>query len=483
MARFDLYVADETRKIVRYTYNNETSELRTEFGAPVAIPAYLRDLNLTAAKRSRNVPLDQLGYVRPSPDQPGVKVKGGLRVVKIQLGLGCNYDCSYCLQAQQPRTGSTPKEVDDFVAKMNDWVGDDVEGLSFEFRGGEPFVYWKTLKPLAEKIREKYPSAIFSVCTNGSLLDAEKNDWLVRLGFRVSVSHDGPGQFVRGPDPLDVPEQRAAILELYRRLAPEGRFAFAAMLNVKNQSRAAIRKFFQKVTGDENPPLSEGGIIDSYDDEGIGLSFDPISSLHFRRNAYVEAIQGLTEGFALPVTKVLSFVGGVANGRNAKFVTQKCGMDMPNQIAVDMKGNVLTCQNVQASETGINGNSHKIGHVDDLDAVRLNTVKHWENRPGCSKCPVLQVCGGSCMYLDGEMFSVSCENSYTDNVVFFALGLREIVGGTLIYIDSPDLPEDRKNVFGMAEVIDGVVRLVDGERIVLPAVKQRKKVIPIAVEH
>lgn len=477
---FDLYFADADRKIVRYCYDSENSKLYSEEGWHI-VPALPPSdgLNLTAAKRNRNVALAREHYIPPSPETPGRKLKGNMRVIKIQLGLACNYDCSYCLQAQQPRTGSTPKEVDDFVAKLDKWVGPDFDGLSFEFRGGEPFVYWKTMKPLAEKIREKYPLAKFVTCTNGSLLDAEKNEWLDRMGFRVSISHDGPGQHVRGPDPLDDPKQREAILDLYRRLAPGERFAFAAMLNAKNQSRAAIRKFFQELTGDDNPPIGEGGLIDSYDDECVNLSLDPVTALHFRRNAYVEALRGGMSGYGMPAMKMRGFIEGLATGRKASTLTQKCGMDMPNQISVDLKGNVLTCHNVQASERGVNGNSHKIGHVDDLDAVRLNTVKHWSVRANCSKCPVLHLCGGSCMYLDGEMFDVSCENSYTDNVVFFALALRQIVGGTLIYIDAPSLPEDRKNVFGMAEVVDGKVQLVEGERVIEPKVKSRKRVIPI----
>jgi hypothetical protein len=38
-------------------------------------------------------------------------------------------------------------------------------------------------------------------------------------------------------------------------------------------------------------------------------------------------------------------------------------MDSPDAIAVDLRGNVMTCQN-----TGAKG-AHKIGHVADFDAI------------------------------------------------------------------------------------------------------------------
>jgi hypothetical protein len=85
-----------------------------------------------------------------------------------------------------------------------------------EFWGGEPFVYWKTLKPLAEGVRTLYPKARFNIITNGSLFDQEKIDWLYNLGFGVGISHDGPAyEAGRGADPLLEPEQRRWIRYAY----------------------------------------------------------------------------------------------------------------------------------------------------------------------------------------------------------------------------------------------------------------------------
>lgn len=98
-----------------------------------------------------------------SRDNPATKVSP--RVLKISLGLSCNYECEYCSQRFVPRAAETnPAEVHSFLNGLDDWVTVPPERI--EFWGGEPFVYIKTLRPLANALRAKYPSAGFSVITN-----------------------------------------------------------------------------------------------------------------------------------------------------------------------------------------------------------------------------------------------------------------------------------------------------------------------------
>lgn len=206
--------------------------------------------------------------------------KDSPRILKISLGLSCNYECEYCSQRFVPRAAETnPAEVQSFIDGLDEWVTLPPERI--EFWGGEPLVYIKTLRPLAQLLRSKYPSAHFSVITNGSLLNAEVNEWLDDMGFSVGISHDGPGQHVRGPDPLDDPEKRAAIMDLYQRLAPKGRVSFNAMLNRSNISRAAIQRFFTDLTGDSEVMIAEGAFVDAYDPGGLALSLPPVKLMSF----------------------------------------------------------------------------------------------------------------------------------------------------------------------------------------------------------
>lgn len=374
--------------------------------------------------------------------------KHSVQHLKISLGLSCNYSCSYCSQRFEPHTDSGAVKL---VPKLLDQLSKlelDLERI--EFWGGEPFVYWKALKPLAEALVERYPNAVPTIITNGSLLTPEKNEWLDRLGFSVGISHDGPGYHARGLDPLSVESQKQAILDLYNRLHPKNRISLNAVLHKDNLSRAAIQTWLENHFG-SSIVIGEGGFIDAYSTEGLASMLHTQDEVSFRKKAFFELKAGRASGFAGIAKKVNDFIESVEYARPSTAVGQKCGMDQPNKLAIDMEGNVLTCQNVSAASIAQNGQSHKLGHITNLDSVRLTTSTHWSNRPGCSNCPVLQICKGSCMFLEGEYWESSCNAAYSDNVAILAYALYRMTGLTLVHIDGEGLSESRKNLWKIVE--------------------------------
>jgi len=54
------------------------------------------------------------------------------------------------------------------------------------------------------------------------------------------------------------------------------------------------------------------------------------------------------------------------------------------------------------------------------------------------------------MYLQGEHWYTSCANSYSDNIVFFALAFKQITGYMPVYIDADFLPPERRDIWGVA---------------------------------
>lgn len=443
MAKFTLTCIDIAGDAKTFVYDNLTSELTDDQGNPVPVPAGM-------SLRERDY-RGQPQFPATSEVTPNGKVSA-LRTLKIQLGLSCNYACDYCSQRFVPHADSTnPKDVDAFMAQLPTWFdgGDDGAGagVQIQFWGGEPLVYWKTMKPLAEALREKYPGATFHVITNGSLLDAEKNEWLDRMGFGVSISHDGPGQPTRGPDPLDDAASRAGILDLYARLAPQGRIGLNAMVHRDNASRAAINEWFTQRFG-ADVQIGEGAFIDPYDEGGVARSAPSKAwARGYSRSALQEIRAGKAANLGIVRDKIVGFLESIANRRPAAVMGQKCGMDRPDNIAVDLKGNVLTCQNVSAASNAPNGRSHKIGHVSDLAGARLNTATHWSKRKGCVSCPVLQLCAGSCMFLEGDLWEASCENAFADNIPFFAVAIELLTGYIPVAIEGGRA--DRRTPFDM----------------------------------
>ncbi len=432
---------------LRLRYDNDTSELlNDETGKPIVSTLLVAPITSEAFK--------------VSVDNPANKVSP--RKLKISLGLSCNYECEYCSQRFVPRADETnPGEVESFVTGLDAWVKEEPEQI--EFWGGEPFVYIKTMRPLAEKLRVKYPNALFQVITNGSLLTPEINQWLYDMGFQVGLSHDGPGQWVRGPDPLEDPEKKAAILDLWARLGPKGRMSFNAMLNRNNPSRAEIQKFFVELTGDPFVPIGEGAFVDAYDEGGLANSLQPDEMAAFRNLSFHEIRTGQATNFSVVRDRVANFVNSIRVGRRSSILGQKCGMDQPDNIAVDLRGNVMTCQNVSAASVAPNGQSHKIGHVSDLANVKLNTATHWSKREECPNCPVLQICKGSCMFLEGDLWETSCDNAFSDALPVFAAGIEFLTGCVPMHIEGPQR-EDRKDIWNRAQP--------QGKRRVIPIAAQ-----------
>jgi uncharacterized protein len=424
---------------VQYFYDNMTSELWDSEGNPLDVTP------TTLQGNFKEFPTTSVS----TPNKKSVLIK----TLKIQLGLSCNYSCEYCSQRFVPNIEhSNTKLLDKFINSLDNWLLYPPDTI--EFWGGEPFVYWKNFKPLAEAMRERFPFARFLVITNGSLLTDEIINWLDKLDFNVGVSHDGPGQNVRGPNPFDDPEKRDLILKLFERLLPKKKISINSMIHRENLDRAAIQAYFEKVFGaDKEFTIGEGSFVDVYDEGGMKNTLQsPAEHLAFRRMSLESLGDDTSSRFIIAHKRVQSWIDSWGNKRPAHSLNQKCGMDDPHVVAVDLMGNVLTCQNVTVSARAPNGKSHRIGHVDAFDKIKLDTSTHWKFRDECSKCPMLQVCRGSCMFLEGEYFNKSCDTAYSDHLPFFAKAFENVTGALPYAIEAIEdgyrLPKERSNLWG-----------------------------------
>lgn len=433
MARFIIKARREDGVESEFIYDNIESRLMTSEGVDI-VP--------------HEVGVNYVDAFAVSESTPSKKVSP--KKLKISLGLSCNYACEYCSQRFVPHDGETNKDdVGPFISGLDAWVKSAPDVI--EFWGGEPLVYIKTLKPLAEALRHKYPETSFTMITNGSLLNPEINQWLDEMGFNIGLSHDATGQHVRGPDPLQDKESLDGIVDLYRRLKPQGRISFNTMMHKGNQSRAEVQKFWVERFG-ESVDIGEGSFIDPYDEGGFSSSLQSSDEqVMYRVRAMHELRLGMVGKFNGVRGKMQDFLFSLQSRRNAYSLGQKCGMDRDDNIAVDLNGNVLTCQNVSATSISMNGQSHKIGHVAEFEKIELKTATHWSKRDSCANCPVLQLCKGSCMFLEGPLWDAGCNNSYSDNIPYFAGTVERITGFMPYRIEHDSLSEDRKDLWSVKQ--------------------------------
>ena len=154
MAKFTLLARDRANSPVTLTYDNQTSELLDGDLMPWPLPYVEKTWSV--------------GHIEAiSQTMPGRKESP--KVLKIQLGLSCNYSCEYCSQRFVPHAEETTQaDVPQFLHLLESSLERAPERI--EFWGGEPLVYIKTLRPLAEALRQRYPAA--SISGKASALDA-----------------------------------------------------------------------------------------------------------------------------------------------------------------------------------------------------------------------------------------------------------------------------------------------------------------------
>lgn len=394
-----------------YLYNPHTSELSYEDGRP-----FFAETQHT----------DWTDAVAISPDSPGKKIRAPKRL-KIQLGLGCNYSCSYCLQSSEvlKASASSTADVGIFLKTLDTWL--EGEPKRIEWWGGEPFLYWHKLKILIPDIAKRFPNTKQTIITNGSMLTDEIIDFMDQYNIGMAVSHDGPGQAIRGPDPFDDPETGEMIRKLFRRLSPKNDITINAVLTPVSYDMSAVIDWFKNKLGDDCPTVFFEGVVHDYG--GGDASFTPELLMDFQ----TKLTQQIIDGTALRSPKILmvidDFIKSLSHRRPSKSVYQKCGMDRDDQMAVDLLGNVLTCQNI-----GADGDL-KIGHVRSFDKIKLDTSWHWSKREECGACPVLQLCKGACMYQDGKQWESTCNAEFAFNLAILSGAMYFLTGSIIDTID------------------------------------------------
>ena len=365
-----------------------------------------------------------------------------IETLKVNVGLGCNLGCTYCSQKTQlaDYVNGNPQAAMRFLTKLPTFFKGgktgDGEGTRIEFWGGEPFMYFKAaLRTIGSAMRSAYPKARMNIVTNGTLLTDEIIEWIIATDISIAISHDGPGYKKNRDkyDPLEDPEQVKQIRKLYDALREKEYIGFNCVLTRQNPSLNAVRYYIAtklNVPVQYLPVTTEEALI-PYDEGGLSLS--PQNEAEQRmmmETAFWEAVTGNTTQSQTVREKQDDFFQSLRTQRPSNSFGQKCGMDDPRKIAVDLDGNVLTCQNTSGK------NSFNIGHVDKFDEINLHTLHNWQHREECVKCPVVQLCKGACFFIEDKLWAQGCDNSFHYNVAMLGAVLHRLTGKLLVNIEA-----------------------------------------------
>lgn len=109
----------------------------------------------------------------------------------------CNLRCRYCCYSGEysgKRThGSTSIKNKDIYALINFIDKYSIPKTKrIAFYGGEPLLNFSFIKEFFKECKSKWKDEVlFSISTNGTLLNSENIDWLISNGFEIAISIDG----------------------------------------------------------------------------------------------------------------------------------------------------------------------------------------------------------------------------------------------------------------------------------------------------
>jgi uncharacterized protein len=124
--------------------------------------------------------------------------EGVFTSMRLSLTEKCNLACDYCFQ-QKMFADAQPEMNDQLLDQTLGWFVEQGAGmaLTVQYFGGEPLMKWDLMQRADHLLQSAQdagtiPSFRQTMTTNGTLLTPARAEWLVRHGFDVTVSLDGP---------------------------------------------------------------------------------------------------------------------------------------------------------------------------------------------------------------------------------------------------------------------------------------------------
>ena len=365
---------------------------------------------------------------------------------RIILGTKCNYGCAYCLQGANAQ-GPNP-DIKGFVDDLARYFC-DVPLHHVILEGGESLFYFDYMQRIIPELRNNWPGLGVYTFTNGSTFTREIAEWCVDNNVVVQLSHDGPGQAIRGADPLDDP----AILETFKwYIEQTGFLQFCPGLTKDNPSQKKHKEFMlEKLQIEEDQyrlitmsPLHIGNsdIMDSCPpQEGL---------IQWSDTMYEECASRPEEWQNLGRITRMTRDFKAYLGR--QWPTYCHAIRKAEELITDTYGNGLHCgfKNVNDIDpnTGLScgwGNI-KGRHVSEHEIAPIEAW--WENRvTNCGECPMTQMCDGVCPYGPEEFYLRSCRMRYYFCMVALKLAVFEITGFTVTGIDF-DIDKHQERCYG-----------------------------------
>lgn len=353
-------------------------------------------------------------------------------MIRLSMGKQCNFKCVYCHQTISPYV---QKKIPNLVDKLIEVVKNTNKKIKHvQFWGGEPLVFFNQIKNIIEEFENKLPKEevpSFGFCTNGSLLKGEIGEYVLEKNISFTISHDGTGQFLRGPDPL---KDKEVLNTLKSVKLLKGNGYLQPFNPVMTKYMDDLFKYIEYIENiiEDKIIVADATIALITDEKARNIAIEKDKLPEYSKRLYKYLVS-----HELP------------NWNNRNFVTMRilqelgepdlkdirCFITDKNVLTIDLEGNILTCQSFNYDDVDDFGNKHGIDHLFNINNlnerkfINLNNVKN-RRLKNCKNCLLRNLCKGGCPFLPANYEKINCQYLWYHNLPMFMYIIHELTNRT-----------------------------------------------------
>lgn len=333
----------------------------------------------------------------------------------IILGQACNLQCKYCLKHtmvnQQLAAEPSEKLLDylEYIIKTRN------ESFFITFYGGEPLLYFETIKRIKEYCDDKekeFNKKIlnYGIISNAKALTQKITDWVSENNISFTVSYDGYNSIqTRGFDPIKEKE------ELLLQIPGLNLSAVVTSANYPLDILNAFQEFNNKYFDKHNKHT--GINLDELMDTGCGIETQDL--LDINQDRYNEDIKAILDSYAEAIKAkktelsiieqwgemLVNRMMGAKEDPNKALQLSKCKQTL-NVLNVDLEGNIYSCHNSTEENLGtITDQTNSV--VEKLISSEYNIMHR--RRTLCDRCEAEYICQGGCKLISDERITTTCK--------------------------------------------------------------------------
>lgn len=316
----------------------------------------------------------------------------------LKLGSECNFNCNHCSQGKIERKTSThkvSKEVIDFLDKYVVKYSD--KKTTLRLWGGEPLLYFDAIEFLVSRYKSKF---IYTIISNGSLLNEKIIDFLNENEITFVLSHDGPAtKFTRNIDVLE----NSTIKSLFDKIKKR---SILSVLNARNPYYHTIFDYYKELgyygemnirmvwVLNHNGTKSQQELSDININEFLKGTEELFSRAisHEQGKSYYPQEYDLVRGLVDRSYDMLTITKNeFCEGSKYIHKCTNCGYyGTGSKLEFDIQGNVYDCHN-----------SDKIvGHISEDNELLAEKIKasiyNTQKETSCEDCQYNYFCQGLC---------------------------------------------------------------------------------------